>query len=57
MFIAMAMNGRWQALRASPRQRTRLMPYQRFIVAKARSTLEHTLPAQALWTCCQGSSG
>ena len=31
--------------------------YQRFIVAKARSTAERTLPAQALWTCRQVSSG
>jgi hypothetical protein len=34
-----------------------LLPYQRFIVAKARSTAERTLPAQALWNVCQVSNG
>jgi hypothetical protein len=30
------------------------MPHQRFIVAKARSTAERTLPAQALWSYLPG---
>ena len=33
------------------------MPYQRFIVAKARSTPERMLVAQALRNFCQASSG
>ena len=56
MFIAMAMNCRWQALRASPDSGRGPSPYKRFIAATARSTAERA-PVQELWNVCQVSSG
>jgi hypothetical protein len=57
MFIAQATNCRWQLLRASPRYRTRAIPYQFFIVVLDRSTPERTLEAVVLNHFCQFFSG